>query len=222
MVHTYSVRWDPQSTAQQIPQEGELVMSSIAMDTINFPHGPRSTYCPTGHPSQMSCSCTPLLTTPGKGWHYALVIFAWRDEAKKDTMVIFLPVVSYSNRPKGFTGTAWNADTWMRNNTNEVQKLYHLPVPATGWTPPPNPHPMAPAVAFTNWVNNRPSWIAVANSTLKLADTDQWLRHPSGPVMIRGGAAALTRLRNFKDGVIPTKLAELQSRSFAYRPAAYY
>ncbi|KAA8914400.1 hypothetical protein FN846DRAFT_902119 [Sphaerosporella brunnea] len=222
MAHTYSVRWDPQSTAQQIPQEGELVMLSFAMDTINFPHGPRSTYCPTAHPSQISCSCTPLLTTPGKGWHYALVIFAWRDDVKKETMVIFLPVVSYSNRPKVFTGAAWNADTWMRNNTNEVQKLYHLPVPATGWTPPPNPHPMAPTVAFTNWMNNRPSWIAVANATLKLADTDQWLRHPSGPVMISGGAAALTRLRNFKDGIIPTKLAELQSRNLSYRPAVYY
>ncbi|KAA8893122.1 hypothetical protein FN846DRAFT_896258 [Sphaerosporella brunnea] len=173
MVHTYSVRWDPQSTAQQIPQEGELVMSFIATDTINFPHGPRPTYCPMGHPSQMSCSCTPLLATPGKGWHYALVIFAWRDEAKKETMVIFLAVVSYSNQPKGLTGTAWDADTWMHNNTNEVQKLYHLPVPATGWTPPPTPHPMAPAVAFTNWVYRRPSWIAVANSTLKLAETDR-------------------------------------------------
>ncbi|KAA8912110.1 hypothetical protein FN846DRAFT_903853 [Sphaerosporella brunnea] len=44
---------------------------------------------------------------------------------------------------------------------------------AAGWTPPLNPHPMAPTVAFTNWVNNRPSWIAVTNSTLKLPDTDQ-------------------------------------------------
>ncbi|KAA8912636.1 hypothetical protein FN846DRAFT_903385 [Sphaerosporella brunnea] len=209
-------------TAQQLPQVGELVMLSFSVLEINFPHGPRSAYCPSLHPSQASCACSPTLIAEGKGWHLVLVTFVARYDHRKETLVTFLPIVSYSRRPKGFSRPTWNADSWMRHDATEVQKLYHLPIPATGWCPPPNPHPGAPSIGFTNWINNRPAWLAVAGSTVRIKDSEEWLRHPNGPIMLSGGLNAVFAIRDFKDSVLPDEMVRIQTRGVAHQPAVFY
>ncbi|KAA8914029.1 hypothetical protein FN846DRAFT_886167 [Sphaerosporella brunnea] len=170
-----SIRWIHHcfATAQQLPQVGELVMLSFSAQQIKFPHGPRSTYCPSVHASHARSACSATLTAGEKRWHLALVTFVTRYDHREQTLVSFLPIVSYSERPAGFSAPTWNADTWMRNDATEVQKLYHLPIPASRWCPQPNPHPHAPAIAFTDWINDRPSWLAVASSTVFMSDSDE-------------------------------------------------
>ncbi|KAA8897242.1 hypothetical protein FN846DRAFT_993182 [Sphaerosporella brunnea] len=221
MPATPSVRWVSHSydTTQQVPEVGELVMLAFPAQTINFPYGPRSTYAPS---RQMSSAYGQLVTTTGSRFHYALVLFAMRNSTNGRTLITFLPVMSYSNRPQGFRGNAWDADAWMRDHASDLQKMYHLPIPAAGWTPPPNPHPLAPVVAFNNWLNNRPSWIAVTVSTFDLKDSDAWLRHPHGPIKLSGGHSRLLELHYFKDSVLPAEIADLQSRNLAQRPTVFY
>ena len=46
-----------------------------------------------------------------------------------------MPILSYTTGPRGFTGP-WDPSKWMAIAT-ELSRLYHIPVPAAGWTPRP-------------------------------------------------------------------------------------
>ena len=54
-------------------------------------------------------------------------------------------------------------------NATELSRLYHFPVPAAGWKPPPNPSLEAPKMAFDrDWVNSRPSWLLMTKTEVDL------------------------------------------------------
>ncbi|KAA8895404.1 hypothetical protein FN846DRAFT_911812 [Sphaerosporella brunnea] len=163
-------------TTQQVPEVGELVMLAFPAPTINFPYGPRSTYAPS---RQVSSAGSQLVTTTGTRFHYVLVQFAMRNSTNERTLITILPVMSYSNGPPGFCGIAWDADAWMRDHASDLQKMYHLPMPAEGWTPPQNSHPLAPVVSFNNWINNRRNQPQTGRTLQLHITTSNDVVHPS-------------------------------------------
>jgi len=159
---------------QILPQPGELIRLRYEMANLDFYHGPRSVIA-----SSVATSCLPQGSPGprasyrgrrGTAFHYVLVGAAFR-ELDGSVRIGFYPIVSYSCRPKGWV-ESWNALDWMENASDAV-KLHHIPIPANDWNPEPHPAFGSNRLAFQNWKNNRPAWLAVHMHTHTIAKTEE-------------------------------------------------
>ncbi|KAG8918076.1 hypothetical protein FRC02_002673 [Tulasnella sp. 418] len=116
--------------------------------------------------------------------HLVLVLSVEPDTHKKIIRIDYMPIVSHHEPYEGFTGE-WVAEEWMAEQA-EAFRLYNLPIPFIGWTPPSPPSSLVPVLSFGSWMNDRASWLAMVSQNHELAETDKWERHPDGPVMLDG------------------------------------
>ena len=149
------------------PLINEIILFRYPVSSLDFFLGPGS-HLTTSINSSHACTVGSALSTGMKKketLHYAWVADVKHDQQNKKFMLSLMPILSYTTRPRGFRGP-WDSSEWMANAT-ELSRLYHIPVPAAGWTPPPNPSPEAPTMSFDRgWVNSRPSWLLM--TTIKV------------------------------------------------------
>jgi hypothetical protein len=56
---------------------------------------------------------------------------------------------------------------------SDVVKLHHIPIPANGWDPASYPAFGTIRLAFQNWKNSRPAWLAVHMHTHTIAKEEE-------------------------------------------------
>ncbi|KAG8921142.1 hypothetical protein FRC02_000417 [Tulasnella sp. 418] len=154
---------------KETPLPGEIILLQYPMEIVKFPYGPTSQLAPSSsrpslrlksRKSKSSASNpTRFRATP----HHVLVLRVLHDQQNKLIRLRFLPIFSYSKPPRGMNGFSWDPAQWMSEQASYASRLHHVPVPAEGWTSPPSPSSLAPALSFGSWMNNRPSWLAMVD-----------------------------------------------------------
>lgn len=152
-----------------IPVVGELINFRYRFGSIDFPHGSAS---------EGTMGTNPSVARRQKKmpFHHALVSSVLVTQAG-DLLVVFFPVVSYSNPPPGFIGTDWDAAAWMLAQPPQTT-FRPLPIPATGWSPAPPTLWGTSPLNFGRWTNDRPAWLTIhaAHRTIPGSDEVSSLR----------------------------------------------
>ena len=131
-----------------MPLTGEVIGIKFPAEAVDFTYGPVSTFTPSRNNLVAWASDSSEESELAKDvFHFALVTYVeYYPEAEKISLTV-MSIVFYSSTPDGFAGT-WNAYEWMCHQATDIQRLYHLPVPAIGCTPSHHRHANAPTLSF--------------------------------------------------------------------------
>lgn len=155
-------------THQAIPLKGEIILLRYPVSEIPFVYGPApSALAISAYQSGAVSEITAASLEDRVELRRVLILGVAHDRGSRLIDLEFMPIMAYTSCPHWYRDeVAWDADHWMTHVATDVERLHHLPVPATGWSPA-----SALELSFGGWVNSRKAWVAMVPVTHEIPET---------------------------------------------------